>query len=497
MLFGKWSKRSLRPLTLVLAVLSFAACIYYTKVDRSASFYWLPTRMWELLLGAGLALYRTEFCEMANRWFKTKFLTTLLHSTGLLLILGSYIWVENNEHFPGALPLMPCLGTVLLIAPLTKRSFVWDFLSTKPVLYIGKISYSLYLWHWPLIVYGKFSGMPNSIVIPSMIVASIFSYHFIETPARNAKGISLKWVAGSAIPVAAVLYLTFAFPQSPLLWKLGNFEDPITLTKGKGYDRGPLMSSKDLDVSSYKQGPTIVVTGSSHAMHFCDPIEKFSKQYQYQFVTLSTSGIGITSVPTKEEPSYRGMDLAIVRENRLRLLEQLKPEVLIVAGRWGAERNKTEKLVRANREYPNFRELMTKELSALSKLATKVIVIGQVPHPKLPKNYNRELRKYLVANYLRGHTPELTPEATVITANRELDECIKTMGLNNVSFVNPHTHFVDSKGKVEVFEDGKFYYADDNHLNQLGAEKVFEELLRLPIEQHFKLRGVAAIRSDK
>ena len=106
-------------------------------------------RAWELLAGALLALKIT-------RLIRGRFLREIVALLGLAMILGAASLPFRGMKFPGAFVLLPCLGTWLVIyAGESGSTFVAKVLSLRPVVFIGVISYSLYLWHWPLIVFSK------------------------------------------------------------------------------------------------------------------------------------------------------------------------------------------------------------------------------------------------------------------------------------------------------------------------------------------------------
>ena len=126
-----------------LLVASFCLCVYATADYRSPTFYLLPARMWELLIGSVLAIQ--DITKKPNRDYR---LSWLIQIVGITMIITSFFLIKNDESFPSFYPLLPCVGTLLLLMYGGSKGIVQSILSAKPVVYLGKISYSLYLWHW-------------------------------------------------------------------------------------------------------------------------------------------------------------------------------------------------------------------------------------------------------------------------------------------------------------------------------------------------------------
>lgn len=168
-------------------LLSLGACIYLTPRSPGASFYLLPTRAWELLVGAWLAIraYESRVPEHNPDSLKNETIGFI----GLLLILGPVVTYSRETMFPGYAAVAPVLGTAILIAN-GSGTIIGRLLSLKLPVQIGLISYSLYLWHWPLIVFFKNAGwLPSNIGIVSVIslsvIAAWLTWRFVETPTRN------------------------------------------------------------------------------------------------------------------------------------------------------------------------------------------------------------------------------------------------------------------------------------------------------------------------
>ena len=175
-----------KHLVLVLFfIASLVASIVFVKSYPATTFYLLPTRAWELLLGSLLALmplYKIRYSELAE----------LISFIGLALIAYCVVVYDSNIVFPGSSALLPTLGTALIIwANSQHKTIVNRLLSLQIFVWFGLISYSLYLWHWPLIAFTRYTSLHDltvvdkTLLVALSVVLAYFSWRFIETPFRK------------------------------------------------------------------------------------------------------------------------------------------------------------------------------------------------------------------------------------------------------------------------------------------------------------------------
>lgn len=170
------------PVVLILALASLALSIWMLRQHSSAAFYLTPPRAYELLVGALCA-------APGSRLLKGRVSNEVLAATGLILIVVSLIFYDEKTVFPGFAALMPCIGTAAIIyAGATRQTVAGRLISNKIFMFMGAISYSWYLWHWPVLVFARhiFGGELTPIeIICALVVGLIgaaFSRHFIERP---------------------------------------------------------------------------------------------------------------------------------------------------------------------------------------------------------------------------------------------------------------------------------------------------------------------------
>ena len=465
----RFARSRLRSAIVALAIVSLALCIYATPESRSAAFYLLPTRLWELLFGAMLALWANDLIAFGAN----KSGANLLTICGLGLILSSFYLIQNNKGFPGAYPIIPCLGTVAVLALGGTKGPVNSLLSSKPLNYIGRISYSLYLWHWPVIVFSRYlsvSYSPILILAVSLVLGSL-SYHLIENPFRRGFQGSMQIMWAAPIIVAICLLPIVFYHSNPALSeKLGNIESPESMTRGWDFDATSLIlkGKNGIVVGPSEKSPSIALVGSSHARVLSGALALFSEESDTQSIVLATSGAGIT---LKENAASRGASL--LNSQRFAILERLRPKIIIVAGMWSSERN-------AGNDFKNNLEHC---LARLSKYSERVIVLSQVPQCSLPPGYEKSLRKYLVALNRSGEVAKIEASNQAVEANSCVESIIKSMGNTRVSYLSIYEDLITKDGFVEVMRDGRLTYSDFHHLNDFGALIVFNRSIKPVLER--------------
>ncbi|EMY33597.1 acyltransferase domain-containing membrane protein [Arthrobacter crystallopoietes BAB-32] len=211
------ARRSPAPLAVVLFALvtiaSLAFSLWFTYSGNPAAYFITPTRIWELGLG-GLLAAGLSYTE---RWQN---LRSLLALAGLAMIAASAFLLDGASPFPGAAALLPVLGTMAVIAAgRTAGTFsLHRLVDSRPVQWTGNISYSLYLWHWPLIVFyktvaGKEPGpVPSLLLLAASFGLAALSFYFVETPVRKFGWLHTRaWRPLAAGAAATALVGTLAF----------------------------------------------------------------------------------------------------------------------------------------------------------------------------------------------------------------------------------------------------------------------------------------------
>lgn len=202
----KWWKSHTVVILLALLLLSLQLAEFVTPIDHSFSFYMLPTRFWELLAGSLLA----NILYYHPREDNDTLLSKTMPVFGLYLIVHSLLFIDFESGHPGFVTLLPVVGTVLIIWFANKDELVTKVLSGRPFVAVGLVSYSLYLWHYPIFAFGhiidRSPGTDDKfywLLVTSLV--SVGAYYLIEKPFRNKKRIGRKVFLGVMIPLMVFL----------------------------------------------------------------------------------------------------------------------------------------------------------------------------------------------------------------------------------------------------------------------------------------------------
>jgi peptidoglycan/LPS O-acetylase OafA/YrhL len=191
-----WKKKvNLLVVTISIALLSFILNLMAVNGDSSASYYLPQNRFWEILLGAMLA-----YIMINKPKFVKKFFHKNLSWAGILFILSADLLITKENHFPGWWALIPTIGTLFIIAAGPEGWLNRNILANRLLVWIGLISYPLYLWHWPLLVFLRVLGSQTPtpamriLAIILAIVLSWLTYIVVEKPLRNGGHEKIKTV---------------------------------------------------------------------------------------------------------------------------------------------------------------------------------------------------------------------------------------------------------------------------------------------------------------
>lgn len=284
-----WTKKfKLLGVTLVVVVMSFMLNIVTVQLDRAASFYSPLIRFWELALGSALALLTRQGKSFPARHARAA--TNFLSMVGAGLIAAGLVLINRQSQFPGWWALFPVAGTLLLIAA-GHQSWLNRFvLSNRLVVWVGLISYPLYLWHWPLLSFARViesDTLSREIRMAAVLLSFLLAWltvKFVEHPIRfrrhprpgvvTAVLVALMAATGLAgLGIYGAGGLEFRHPLQEQSWtkwpdKLGHHEECIAMMGRLGRSVG-YCSIKDVD-----RNPDIVIVGDSHGNQLFPGVER-------------------------------------------------------------------------------------------------------------------------------------------------------------------------------------------------------------------------------
>jgi len=204
LLRGTSPKRRIAAISCVFFA-SFALSDWGVAAAKVATFYLLPARAWELMLGALLGLNAVPA-------IKSPFLSDALAALGLLLIASAVFTFTPQMPFPGPWALAPCLGAALVVhAARPECTATGRLLAARPLVFVGLISYSLYLWHWPVFVFATYiafrepTGAASAALIALSFLLAVLSWRYVEQPFRRPSPARPRRAAFGAAAIAAAL----------------------------------------------------------------------------------------------------------------------------------------------------------------------------------------------------------------------------------------------------------------------------------------------------
>ncbi len=338
MLLGRMGKNGLSAVFIALAVASLALAEWGLKYKPDYVFYLLPTRIWELLIGALLA-FQLPLAESAP-----KQLRQILSAFGLGLILLATFAFDAYTPFPSIYALVPTVGAALVIGFAGPDTWTGRLLSLPFLVGIGLISYSAYLWHQPLFAFVRYawpalhhSSWMLGLSLLSMLLAYL-TWRFVETPFRNRRFLTRAQIfAGSGLVGLLFIGVGVAghLERIPTLWAA---QHPGLVNRSLPVPQGPTQDCSarvqdigDAHCTVVGQGRhTLVIWGDSHAIALEAGVQPLPGTTIY---ILSHPGCP----PMTGVHRFDGTPNCNTVETLQRyadFVESLHPETLVIVGRW-------------------------------------------------------------------------------------------------------------------------------------------------------------------
>jgi peptidoglycan/LPS O-acetylase OafA/YrhL len=300
---------------------------YSSKTNPSFNFYMLFTRGFELLAGSLLSYF-----ELYNRKRILKFYPTLnkiCPSLGIILILYSFLFFDFTKIFhPSITTLIPLIGVSLIIFFSKKRELITEILSSKIFVFFGLISYSLYLWHYPIFAFLRYIyAFDNSIQIKLLailltIILSVLSYYFIEIPFRNNNIISLKKLT-SYILISVIILLGYSF----YIKKTGGIKKRFPDIIAKNHYE--FLEENKLNRAGEKQNNLLLI-GDSHSDALAYHLNKELTKESYNFYKKNNLHVKNFNVVNRKTGSANFQDNHEIEK----ILKNKKNVIVVWHNRW-------------------------------------------------------------------------------------------------------------------------------------------------------------------
>ena len=462
-------------ITMGVALSSFAFDLSTLSSDAAVAFYSPLSRFWELMLGGVLAyfqLHRPGLLSKNPQW---------LSSAGAALVVTGFSVISPGSDFPGWAALFPTLGAFLLIAAGPLGWVNRRLLSAKPMVWIGLISYPLYLWHWPLLVFARFHtlGDPSLVqrlaVVAASIAASWATYRFLEKPAR------WKWPGKPVVATLLVMLSVLAvagkvsdreqgFPNRPVNAELLKFRYDYArdFRTGRCFIEASKKEFSETDFQPECSGrsgpddtaPVVLLWGDSFAASLYRGLKHESGPLGFDLAQYTANGCpGILGFDIDKRPGCSEINAYVF--GRIKLL---KPHTVILGGNWTLY----------DRRHNNWTQLDFVKLRATMQALRQagvvhIVIFGQLPTFKIdqPIVANKVFRKGEKDRTMRSVNPLDYP------VNEQMRQFAKD---NGVDFVSPLDLLCNAQGcLISASRDELVPLAFDyGHLTEAGSVFLLE-----------------------
>jgi len=476
----------------LLFAVSLCGSIVLVRLNPARAFYLLPPRAWELLAGALIA-------AAPRRAALRRLTAELLAVLGAACIGCSFIGFDRATVFPGAAALLPCLGTVLIIVSnLGTSTLLGALLAQRWLVYIGLISYGLYLYHWPILTFTHYfldrplSARQTAAALSATLVLALLSFHWIEAPIRfgtllKSRASVFAAAAGGLLALGALGIVGVNMNGFPSRFSGA----ALQYAQGED-DRWPwgrcmpalqrLTADSVCRVGVPASKPAFLVWGDSHAAALAPGVDARAK-------TLGLSGwlIGYSRCPSLVgaapiQHAAGDFPCAAIAEKVLGLIRDQHIRHVLLVNRWdtyisGWERGGTETNQDLTISYTDgdivytgdaaLRRSLEETVRRLQAMDVDVWVMEQVP-PQLvavPSALAKAVTQgrdplSLRRSYAEIESRRAPAEAAFAELRRSAD----------VSFIDPAEKFCPNRGPCAIAAQGHALYEDNNHLTVFGAQ---------------------------
>lgn len=461
-------------LILCLVLLSFLGCVILTTLRPAHAFYWLPTRAWQIGVGVALAIIRKRETTGRNQGY--------LASLSALGIALAFVFLEGGADFPGWKAAIPTLLAALFIHGAQVGTFTTSALSFAPVVALGKASYSIYLWHWPIIVYFKKAAntadlqlhhLPIVLVLTS--VASALSYLVIEKWGKTLKRPFLFVTLGVVVLTVASAWARYGQAGQIVIkdefraeWR-GSLYDSF---KGRRLDLGSRSEGVNMELPEaatdspdgigrrFQGGDKkALIIGDSHAVAAASTLERVLLGAGYSGAFMIADGL-------KPYPGARNWALSIEEANEFfekqrSFARDEKPQLIVL-------------VVRQDMPPPTSKAVLehVRQLAGISK--ARVLVLGQPPilpigDVSAPAWFSWHKDKF-------GDIPAML-EALDENQRIDIRNFEKLAREDNNSVLFETAKFCrDGRGVIFLQGDSGLNYIDDDHLSESGWKNLEKPL---------------------
>ncbi|UXD69405.1 acyltransferase [Sphingobacterium faecium] len=435
--------RNVKALLITLLIISLSLFVYGTmdiyNGNKATVYFSLLARSPEFFIGVILALSRVEELTIIKKN------ASILSFVGLIILLASALLLTESSLFPGLLALIPCLAIgLILISPAAKLN---QIIANKKIAYIGEISYSIYLWHWPIMAFYRyyneryeFTLAETLLVVALTITASLISYYLIEKPFRRKEG--FKFYALMA--VLAILNIFMIYFTLHTKRMITDIPEKYILPSFGLQSHGRFFEHVEVFGDTTYANKRILLLGDSHALTFKPYLNQLGKEHGFSFRTVTNDEYpALPFIEHRQIVEKKNLDVYLHLEPYIHTEVKSADIILILfAGEGKRWKNSIQKM--------------------LDKSTAQQRIIFISDYPSLDRNPVRS-NKHFIKDPSRNISYKLT-----LT---KIDPDILTI-ING----HPNSSYVDLSAYIDFFKDIPFHndtlmYYDGSHLNEFGAER--------------------------
>jgi len=481
LLLIRW-RGAAQPFLWILAGLSLVACVVMTPSAPNATFFLFPFRAWELLAGVLLAIHGGQLRSAHWSWL------------GLILIAVSVIWI-TPEGFPGAMAILPVLGTLLLLAARREANPVNQLLSLRLPVFFGLISYSLYLWHWPIVTLSDYwRGGPagpadTAILLLLSVVLAYASWRWVETPVRHDKSLSMPAVFGGvAVGSAALIGLGgWLYVKDGLPDRFGpNVRPHIAASADflQDFSRcevpssGPFQGIEICPIGP-KGAPRVLIWGDSHLRAFHAGLSLAADEAETPALILWRAGcppfFDVVKVETAATPAQNAACTTANAQIERALAQDSSFESVLLVGRWSYYANGTgigldaENRITLQGDGPQartFADAANATLTGLGARFDQVHVLRQVP--EIPTYDSRIAARALAhGRDVPVADMQIAPDALSERIAPAEAPFVALAGTGAITWIDPWPRLCDATCSALNGETGLYF--DNNHVTNTAS----------------------------
>ncbi|WP_429148317.1 acyltransferase family protein [Aeromonas veronii] len=463
-------KHIITALLIVAGVSISISCILPHYPDYlKYNYYWLPSRAYELMIGSIAAIaIKDNKTAPENGW--------ILSSIGMAMVIASLAFIKETAEFPGMFAVIPCIGTALvLVSGGQGSSLVTRVLSLKTIVFIGLISYSLYLWHWPILAImryvsndGTLTNLQIIIAVVLMFSLSWFSWRFIETPVRKSKmGVLKSSICFYLIPTVILGTLSYgAIKNEGYPQRFGSKNEQMT--QESTYMVTPFCHNLEFNgciFGDISKKPNTYMIGDSHAGHYSPMFDEIGKARGFSFIAKTVDAcyplLDINGeYPSENKPFYTELCPQLIKKASV---EYKQYKNIVFAGVWSEH-------YRLN---PKMQVWLENEIATLTKEGHNVFIVEQSPMFK-PNVYEHAFRQrfgLLNISKIIGNSSDISDLR--VDVDRSTNDLLRSTvaKYKNAYFIQPMTTLGEDNKKLPFF-DGKLVYRDSGHMNEYGSRSI-------------------------